>query len=236
MTETTRLSKRLAELLPCSRREAELYIEGGWVTVDGQPVDEPHFRVAEQRVELLPGAIPAPIPPATLLLYKPAGLSAEQALGLLLAANRWEADSAEQRPLSKHFARQQSTTPLDDQAGGLLVFTQNYGVLHRLQDDAATIEHEYLVEVDGSLDDAGLARLRHGLLYQGRPLPALKVSWQNETRLRFAGKGFRPGQIADMCRQVGLKVVGIRRLRLGGVSMGKMEPGQWRYLLPSERF
>jgi 23S rRNA pseudouridine2604 synthase len=39
-----------------------------------------------------------------------------------------------------------------------------------------------------------------------------------------------------MCRQVGLKVVGIRRLRLGGVSMGKMEPGQWRYLLPNERF
>ncbi|SDK33946.1 23S rRNA pseudouridine2604 synthase [Pseudomonas delhiensis] len=236
MTEAIRLSKRLAELLPCSRREAELYIEGGWVTVDGERIEEPQYRVADQRIELLPGATPAPIPPATLLLHKPAGCTAERALERLDSAHHWEADGAGQRPLRKHFARQQATTPLEAAASGLLVFTQNHGVLRRLLDDAASIEHEYLVEVAGSLDDAGLARLRHGLQYQGRPLPALKVSWQNETRLRFAGKGFRPGQIADMCRQVGLAVVAIRRLRLGGVSMGKMEPGQWRYLLPSERF
>ena len=36
MTDPIRLSKRLAELVGCSRREAELYIEGGWVSVDGK--------------------------------------------------------------------------------------------------------------------------------------------------------------------------------------------------------
>ena len=35
-----RLAKRVAEIVPCSRREAEQYIEGGWVSVDGQIVEE----------------------------------------------------------------------------------------------------------------------------------------------------------------------------------------------------
>ena len=56
MTDPIRLSKRLAELVGCSRREAELYIEGGWVSVDGNVVEEPHFKVTEQSVELHPDA------------------------------------------------------------------------------------------------------------------------------------------------------------------------------------
>ncbi|HAV72441.1 MAG TPA: hypothetical protein DCX91_11220, partial [Stenotrophomonas sp.] len=67
-------------------------------------------------------------------------------------------------------------------------------------------------------------------------LPPCKVSWQNETRLRFAIKPVHPGQLRDMCRQVGLEVVSIRRLRIGRVAMGKLVPGQWRYLAPDERF
>ena len=73
MSEPIRLSKRLIELVGCSRREAELFIEGGWVTVDGVVVEEPQFKVAEQRVELLPGAALTPIEPVTLLLHKPVG-------------------------------------------------------------------------------------------------------------------------------------------------------------------
>ncbi len=72
MTDPIRLSKRLAELTACSRREAELYIEGGWVSVDGEVIEEPQFKVLDQRVELLPGARAETIEPATLLLHKPA--------------------------------------------------------------------------------------------------------------------------------------------------------------------
>ena len=54
-----RLAKRVADMLGCSRREAELYIEGGWVTVDGAGVEAPQARVAPtQDVALLPGAKP----------------------------------------------------------------------------------------------------------------------------------------------------------------------------------
>ena len=90
MTDTgERLAKRLAAQLPCSRREAELYIEGGWVQVDGVVVEAPGARVAPgQQVVLAPGALAHDLPPVTLLLHKPAGLDVEGALALLAPAHR----------------------------------------------------------------------------------------------------------------------------------------------------
>jgi 23S rRNA pseudouridine2604 synthase len=54
--------------------------------------------------------------------------------------------------------------------------------------------------------------------------------------LRFAVKNPQPGQIEHQCEGVGLEVRAIKRLRIGGVSMSKLLPGQWRYLAPGERF
>ena len=92
------------------------------------------------------------------------------------------------------------------------------------------------MEVAGTMAEGGLARLCHGLSFNGRPLPPVKVSWQNETRLRFALKGIRPGQVPSMCEAVGLRVVALRRIRLGRVPLAKMPEGQWRYLQPWEKF
>src|SRR5690606_38572995 len=109
-------------------------------------------------------------------------------------------------------------------------------VRRRLVEDSATIEQEFVVEVEGSLEPWGLSRLNHGLSHEGRPLPPCQVSWQNETRLRFALTGPRPGQLRDMCAQVGLQVVSIRRLRIGRSALAKMPVGPWRYLPASARF
>ena len=74
--EGERLAKRVAELVPCSRREAEQYIEGGWVMVDGQVVEEPMFRVTSQKVEMDPHASLLELAAVTLLLHKPPGYDA----------------------------------------------------------------------------------------------------------------------------------------------------------------
>ncbi|MGH8353157.1 MAG: rRNA pseudouridine synthase [Pseudomonas sp.] len=236
MTEPIRLSKRLAELVPCSRREAELYIQGGWVLVDGQVVEEPQFKVLGQKVELHPDASLTALEPVTLLLHLPPALAAGAALQLLSPASRWAEDSSGIRTLKSHFARLSQTTPLELDASGLLVFTQDWRVLRKLTEDAAKIEQEYIVEVAGELAPHGLKRLNHGLSFKGRALPPIKVSWQNETRLRFALKNPQAGQIAHMCASVGLKVLGIKRIRIGGVPMAKLPPGQWRYLAATEKF
>lgn len=237
MSDPVRLSKRLAELLPCSRREAELYIEGGWVSVDGQAVEEPQFKVQPgQDVVLLPGARAESQPPLTLILHKPAGVSVEQAQALLGAATRSADDASGQRLLKRHLQRLSTPLALESSASGLLVMTQNWGVIRKLTDDFSKIEQEYIVEVDGSLSEEQLKRLQFGLSYRGRPLTPCKVSWQSETRLRFALKAPQPGQLQHMCQAVGLQVQGIRRIRIGRLVMAKLPAGQWRYLGAHERF
>jgi 23S rRNA pseudouridine2604 synthase len=239
MTDPVRLAKRVAELRACSRREAEQFITGGWVKVDGVVVEEPQFRVADQRVEIDPQADPAQAEPVTLLLHKPAAQtidSNQPASELFRPATLWAEDASGIRPLKMHFAQLTLCVPLESSASGLVVFTQDWRVARKLTEDAATLEHEVIVEVAGEMAPNGLKRLNQGIPYKGRTPPAIKVSWQNETRLRVALKGAQPGQIAHLCEAVGLQVASMKRVRLGGVSLGKVPPGQWRYLRGDERF
>jgi len=240
MTDPIRLAKRVAELRNCSRREAEQLITGGWVRVDGIVVEEPQIRVGEQRIEIDPKADPDQAEPATLLLHKPTGYDTSDGdqppSQLLNAATLWCDDASGIRPLKRHFTQLTLCVPLETDASGLVVFTQDWRVVRKLTQEAATLEHEVIVEVAGELAPNGLKRLNRSIPYQGRTPSTIKVSWQNETRLRVALKGARPGQIAHLCEAVGLQVLSMKRIRLGGVPLGKLPAGQWRYLRGDERF
>jgi 23S rRNA pseudouridine2604 synthase len=242
---TIRLAKRVAEMRPCSRREAELYIEGGFVSVDGTVVEEPGARVAEgQQIVIAADATLLEIKPVTILLNKPAGMNAgighEGLPALTVIHAESQAPAAppvrEQRFLKRDAANQKLATPLETMASGLVVYTQDFRVARKLIDDAAQVEHEIIAEVSGTIAENGLALLCHGLSFKGKALPPIKVSWQNETRLRFALKDPKWGQIENMCQQVGLKVVAMKRIRIGRVSMASLPVGQWRYLQGFERF
>ena len=232
----TRLDKCVAELLRCSRADARQYIAGGWVRVDGRVVEDAQAPITGEAVELDPGARLDPVEPATMLLHKPAGIATDATPTLVRPDTRTEGDATGIRTLQHHFRHLAPLMPLDDEASGLLVLTQDGRVRRRLTEDQASIEQEFIVEVDGELPPWGIPRLAHGLSYQGRKLPPCKVSWQNEVRLRFAIKDVRPGQLRHMCSEVGLGVVAIRRIRIGRIAMGKMPVGQWRHLPAGERF
>ena len=233
MSEPVRLAKRLAEMLPCSRSEAEQYIEAGWVTVDGVVVEEPQFRVAHQKIELSRHASLLAPTAVTLLLHKPADLDAD-----LKRATHTPSDRSGITLLKKHLSAE-LVTQLVLPASGLVVFTDDWRVSRKLTEDAATLEHEVVVEVAGNIKPGGLERLNrpdHGFTFNGKLLGPAKVSWQSEARLRFALKGEQPGQIAYFCESVGLVITGMKRLRIGRVAMSGLQAGQWRYLLPNERF
>ena len=251
MTEPVRLAKRLAEMLACSRREAEQYIEGGFVTVNGVVVEEPQARVQNQSIVLLPGASLLALTPVTILLHKPAGYESRDAANasgdagiqtaaqLLTAANHSPEDRSGIRPLKKHFSSAELLTPLATAASGLVVFSGDWRVARKLREDARLLEHEVVVEVSGEIRPGGLERLNridHGFTYRGALLPPAKVSWQSEKRLRFALKGEIPGQIAYLCESVGLTIEAMKRLRVGRMPLSQLQPGQWRYLMPYERF
>ena len=245
MTESVRLAKRLAEILPCSRRQAELYIEGGWVSVDGQVVEVVGYRVtAEQQVSLAAEANIDELVPVTIVLHQPAGVDAGEGehahAGFLRqwisSEQQSDSDKSGLVLLQRHLRDLRMLLPLKLDASGMTVLSQDWRVVRKLTEDAAKVEQEYVVEVTGELIPDGLALLNHGLTWNGRPLAPIKVSWQNETRLRFALKGVQPGQIRGMCAQVGLKPVTLRRIRIGRVAMAGLQPGAWRYLLPNELF
>lgn len=237
MTESIRLSKRLAEQIACSRTEAEQYIEGGWVQVDGMVVEEAGFRILpHQQVEVAPEASLEAILPVTILLNKRPGDDINTALRSIAADNMTAGDRSGLRFLKRHLVDLKIADPLELKAGGLLVFTQDWRMARKLIDDAAKVEHEYIAEVSGNIAPDGLALLNHGLSFNGRALAPVKVSWQNETRLRFALKGGKPFQITHACEQVGLHVVALKRIRIGRLPMAGLPEGQWRYLLGYERF
>lgn len=243
MTEPVRLAKRVAELRACSRREAELLITGGWVKVDGMAVEEPQFRVGDQCIEIDATADLSQSEPVTLLLHKPAGFDAtadrssdKPAAQLLRAENLWAEVAANIRPLKKHLSQLTFCTPLETEASGLIVYSQDWRIMRKLTENAATLEHEFIVELAAPPTDVELKKLNRIQPYHGRTPATLKVSRQSEKHLRVALKGAQIGQVAHLLQAVGLHALSLRRVRLGGVPLGKLPSGQWRYLYDDERF
>lgn len=238
MTEAVRLSKRLAAQLSCSRSEAERYIEGGWVRVDGRVVEEPQFRVQHEKIELDPNARLTELPPVTLLLHKPAGHPDPQAL--LTAASHWSADPCGTRVLRRHFSQLRPTIPLEPAASGLLVYTQDGRVARKLGEEERLIEVEMTVDVQGEVSREQLALLMRNTDMRGQPLPPLKASLtgsgNGRSKLRLAIKGAHPGLVAYVCERAGLEILAMKRIRIGRVPMSQLPEGQWRYLQAHERF
>ena len=239
-----RLSKRMAELGLCSRREADEYIEKGWVRVDGRVVSELGARVTPgQAIELDRRGQTAQDRRVTILLNKPVGYVSGQAEDgyepasvLITAENRWAEDPSETRFLNTHHRGLAPAGRLDIDSIGLLVFTQDGRIARALIGEDSAIEKEYHVRVEGTLDAEGLALLNHGLSLDGEALRPAKVSWLNEDQLRFVLREGKKRQIRRMCELVGLKVVGLKRVRIGRVMLGNLPPGQWRYLGANELF
>ncbi|MBI5277570.1 MAG: RNA-binding protein [Burkholderiales bacterium] len=234
--EPQRLSKVVAALVPCSRREAEQYITEGWVRVDGQVVEEPQARVAGQRVEVDPRAKLQPPLPATFLLHKPLRMDTAQAQALLAATNHWAGDASGIRRAKSHSAGLVALLELPFPAEGLAVFSQDGRIVRKLREDARVIEQELVAEVAGAIAPGGFDRLAAGLVREGRILPPARASWQSETRLRIAAKGLPLELLPWMCEQVGLQLQALKRIRIGRVPMAGLPAGQWRYLASDERF
>ncbi|HYD95711.1 MAG TPA: pseudouridine synthase [Noviherbaspirillum sp.] len=248
MTEPLRLSKRMSELGLCSRREADEWIERGWVRVDGKVVSELGSKVLpHQRITIERQASAEQARRVTILINKPMGYVSGQAedgykpaVTLVSAASRWKEDKA---PTQFHPAQLRSLVPagrLDIDSVGLLVLTQDGRIAKQLIGEDTSIEKEYLVRVQymkpGKLPDSDLKLLNHGLSLDGKKLLPAKVRWQNDDQLNFILREGKKRQIRRMCEAVGLKVLGLKRVRIGQVKLGELPVGQWRYLRPDEKF
>ncbi|MGB4812568.1 MAG: pseudouridine synthase [Methylophilaceae bacterium] len=247
--EQPRLSKVMADRGICSRREADEWISNGWVKVDGEIIETLGTRISpDAEIIISSYAHEVQAENVTILLHKPVGFVSGQAeddyqpaVVLVHPDNEWLDDPKRNPHDTKVFERRflRGLAPsgrLDIDSTGLLVLTQDGRVARQLIGEDSTVEKEYLVRVEGTLDDAGLKRLNFGLSLDGEKLKPAKVSWQNEDQLRFVLREGKKRQIRRMCEMVGLHVVGLKRVRIGSVNLGKLPLGQWRYLRNDERF
>ncbi len=252
-TGMVRLSKRMSELGLCSRREADEWIEKGWVLVDGERIDTLGTKVRpEQNIEIDQRAQAAQAAQVTILLHKPVGYVSgqaedgyEPAVTLITRENHWSGDHSALRFSPQHLRTLAPAGRLDIDSTGLLVLTQDGRIAKQLIGEQSDIDKEYLVrvrfgerltDIDQHFPAESLAKLRHGLELDGAPLKPAMVSWQNGEQLRFVLREGKKRQIRRMCELVGLEVIGLKRVRMGHVMLGALPQGEWRYLSPDENF
>lgn len=228
----------------CSRREADTYIERGWVSVDGVKVTELGTRAfPHQRITLDHQAQRQQAQRVTIILNKPVGYVSHRTdksyrpAASLITVERQVRAKHDRR--SFHPGSLRGLAPagrLDIDSQGLLVLTQDGRIARELIGTHSRIEREYLVRVKGEISSNGLAHLNHGLSLDGQKLRPARVNWQNNDQLRFILTEGKKRQIRRMCELVGLKVVGLKRVRIGRVVLGDLPEGRWRYLRLDERF
>lgn len=228
----------------CSRREADRYIERGLVVVDGERISELGTKVSpDAKIELTQEGLARQQTQVTILLNKPIGYVSnlaedgyKLAASLISTASRWQADKSPRKFNPTQLKGLEPAGRLDIDSTGLLVLTQDGRIARKIIGENSSVDKEYLVRVTGKLSDAGLKLLNHGLSLDDKKLKPAQVSWMNEDQLKFVLHEGKKRQIRRMCELVGLKVVGLKRIRIGKVVLGNLPPGQWRYLGEKESF
>jgi 23S rRNA pseudouridine2604 synthase len=241
--EKVRISKLMAERGLCSRREADSYIERGWVKVDGVVVALGERALPTQNITLERSAAVQQTSRVTILIHKPMGYVSGQAedgytpaVALIGPQSRALSDRSPQRFERSQLRGLAVAGRLDIDSTGLLVMTQDGRVARQLIGDDTEIDKEYLVRVQGRLAPGKLELLNEGLSLDGKKLKRAQVRWQNDDQLQFILNEGKKRQIRRMCEQVGLKVLGLKRVRIGQVRLADLPVGQWRYLRADEQF
>ncbi|MFN3705805.1 MAG: pseudouridine synthase [Thermoflexales bacterium] len=131
---------------------------------------------------------------------------------------------------------------LDKDSSGLLLLTNDGDFAYRLTHPRFAHEKEYHVVVEGTPDEVALQRWRQGVWLPGeqhRTLPCqVEVLKRQDVppraTLRVVMREGRKRQIRRIARLLGYPVVSLVRVRIGGLWLGALQSGAWRYLHPEE--
>jgi pseudouridine synthase len=226
-----RLNKRLADLGHASRRGAEALIASGRVRVNGKVVTDLSTRVDAQTDKIEVSAQEAS-GEGGYLLNKPAGYVTTKSDG--------EGRNILQL-LPPDAAHMSHAGRLDKESRGLVLMLADGRLSYAITAPETHLDKEYEVEVEPEATGSQVEKMRKGLTIDGRATQPAEVTGKRKGRER-ALRGIlnitlvegRKHQIRKMCKKVGLKVLDLKRVRIGPVKMGGMEEGKWRKLSQAE--
>jgi 23S rRNA pseudouridine2604 synthase len=244
--ELIRLSKIMSERGLCSRREADELIAKGQVYVNGVRVQELGSKFDRSvQIELSEKAKKLQSELVTVILNKPIGyVSAQPEPGYipaiqLLTAENYAGPEATPHIIPQRLRDLAVVGRLDIDSQGLLLFTQDGRLAKQIIGEESEVEKEYLVRVSGLQNEPGkkvattekLNFLRKGELeLDGKKLKPAHIEWINDDQLRFVLIEGKKRQVRRMCEAIGLKVKGLKRVRIGKIKLGDLPEGKWRFL------
>jgi 23S rRNA pseudouridine2604 synthase len=213
------------------------------VRVDGEIVSQLGTRVRpDQHISLDEHAQNAQQAKPTVVLHKPLGIVSGQpedgyhaAIELITADRRWRDDPNRSQFRNRDRAGLAVAGRLDIDSTGLLLLTADGRIARSIIDGQGGVEKEYLIRVDRLVSRQGLDRLRGGLSLDGVRLRPAVVTVVDDQRLRFVLREGRKRQIRRMCELVGMRVIALKRVRIGDIHLGNLPTGEWRLLSPDER-
>jgi 23S rRNA pseudouridine2605 synthase len=224
-----RLQKVLADRGVASRRAAEELMREGRVRVGGDVIREMGTKVApDARIEVDGRTVAPPTPHRYVVLNKPRGIvsTARDELGRPTVV---ELLGARERlyPVGR----------LDEDSEGLVLLTNDGAWAERVLHPRYGHEREYEVSVAGRIPPASVAALRRGVALEEGLARAARVSVAGGPRGSTVHMVLNTGwkrQVRRMCAAVGLRVLRLRRVRVGPLQLGRLRPGAWRELSSRE--
>ncbi len=227
-----RINKFLSEAGVASRREADRLSLDGRVRVKGRVIDELGAKLDDEKD--LVQVDGRRVRKASALLYvvlnKPPGylVTLKDPFGRRTVRELLPASLGRLFPVGR----------LDLDSEGLLVLTNDGDLAYRLMHPKFGVTRVYVARVEGRPDKEALVKLARGVPVGGRKTAPARVALLSHSPksswLRLELHEGRKREVREMCRAVGHDVLELRRVEFGGLTLGKLRPGEWRELLPGE--
>ena len=216
--EQIRLNKYLSEAGVCSRREADRLIEKGQVTVDGVPASM-GMKVSEKNQIAVSGKpVSKKDAPVLLAVYKPTGIVCTSA--------KFDKDNIVD--FVGYPVRVYPVGRLDKDSEGLIFMTNQGELVNQILRGANNHEKEYVVRVNRPVTEEFLRKMEAGVPILDTVTKPCRTKKTGAYQFRIILTQGLNRQIRRMCEALGVRVVGLKRVRIMNVCLGGLKPGQWR--------
>ena len=226
-----RLQKALAHSGVASRRKAEEYIRDGRVRVNGQVVIKMGVLVtANDIIEVDGKAIKLESKKVYIILHKPKDYitSVSDPRGRKTVIDLISGIEERIYPVGR----------LDYDSSGLLFLTNDGEFAHYLMHPKHEILKTYIVTVKGEPSPKAIQSLKNGIRIENYVTAPAYVNvlslYENKSKLEITIHEGRNRQVRKMCEKIGNPVIRLKRVTYGGVELGNLKPGEWRFLTESE--
>ena len=218
-----RLQKYMSQSGIASRREAERWIQSGWVRLNGEVVLELGTQM-DPEVDVLTVVKPDSEPQferQIIVFHKPVGI----------VTNCPQGDETEIADLlPPEYQRFNAIGRLDKASEGLILLTNDGLVSQRLLDPKFPHERVYEVSLDYALPEKTRDELESGVYLFGERTKPLKIKYLASDVVEMRMHEGKNRQIRRMMQKVGIGVLKLKRLSFGPIHLGNLEVGGMRLL------